>query len=68
MSFIATEIQLLRTHETHTHTHLTDPDTIILFIGAESSIKVNPTNALSKDPKYASRTSGDTGGDVQAEE
>ena len=43
-------------------THLTDPDTIILFMGAESSMKVNPTKALSNDPKYASRTSGDTGG------
>ena len=41
-------------------TYLTDPDIIILLSGAESSIKVNPTNALSKDPKYASRTSGET--------
>jgi hypothetical protein len=31
-------------------------------MGAESSIKVNPTKALSREPKYASRTSGDTGG------
>ena len=40
--------------------HLTEPDTIIFCMGAESSINVNPTNALSSDPKYASRTSGDT--------
>lgn len=48
-------------HIMHCATHLTDPETIILCMGAESSIKVNPTKALSRDPKYASRTSGDTG-------
>ena len=42
-------------------TYLTLPD-IILLTGAESSIKVKPTNALSSEPKYASRTSGDTEG------
>ena len=49
-----------RYHISIKRTYLTDPDIIILLSGAESSIKVNPTNALSKDPKYASRTSGET--------
>ena len=46
----------------HSHSYLTEPDTIIFCMGAESSINVNPTKALSSDPKYASRTSGDTDG------
>jgi hypothetical protein len=49
-------------HTIQSVAHLTDPETIILFMGADSSIKVNPTKALSREPKYASRTSGDTGG------
>ena len=60
---------LLVLHAERSVTHLTDPDTIILFMGAESSMKVNPTKALSNDPKYASRTSGDTGkGEGRGEE